>query len=87
MQRVGPPTEIKNTGGRAGLGNDMLTLKHVDIGMPGGCLSGNVYPRGKNIPTVVPQEEVTNVLHIDLLNPQGSRLPLTDSNLGYAGLP
>lgn len=32
------------------MGNGMLTLKHVDIEMPGGCLSGNVYPRGKNIP-------------------------------------
>lgn len=46
--------------------SNMLTLKC--LGHP----SGNVYPRGESFPTVVPQEEVTDVLHIDLLNSEGS---------------
>lgn len=61
---VGPLNEMESTGGRAILGDDMLTSKHVNIEMPGGCPSGNVYPRGKSFPTVVPQEEVIDVLHI-----------------------
>lgn len=69
---AGPLTEIENTGGRAVLGHYMLTSKHVNLEMPGGCPSGNVYPRGKTFPAVMPHEEVTDVLPIDFLNPQGS---------------
>lgn len=32
----------------------MLTPKRADIEMPGGCPSGNDYPRGQSFPTVVP---------------------------------
>lgn len=69
---VGPLSEIENTRGRAGLGDDIVTSKHIDIEMPGGCPSGNVCPRGQCFPNVVPQKEVRDVLHMDLLNPQGS---------------
>lgn len=50
----------------------IYSSKHVDNEMPGRRPSGNVYPRGQSFPTVVPQEEVTDVLHVDLLNPQSS---------------
>lgn len=62
----GPLTKMGNTGGRAVLGDDMLTSKYVNTEMPGGCPSGNVCPRGKSFPTAVPQEEVTDVLHVFL---------------------
>lgn len=61
-----PLTKIANSGGTAVLGDDMLTSKYVNIEMPGGCPSGNVCPKGKSFPTAVPQEEVTDVLHIFL---------------------
>lgn len=66
LQTVGPLVEIKNTGGRAGL-NMLTCLKCL-----GGHPSGHVYPRGQSFPTVVSQEEFTDVLHVDLLNSQGS---------------
>lgn len=64
----------------------MLTFKHADIETPGGHASGNVYPTGQSFPTVMPQEEVTDVLHIDLLNSEGSMSFLTESGLSDAGL-
>lgn len=50
----------------------MLTSKYVDIEMPGRRPSGNVYPRGQSSANVVPQEEVTGVLYVDLLKTQSS---------------
>lgn len=46
----------------------IYSSKHVDNEMPGRRPSGNVYPRGQSFPTVVPQEEVTDVLHVDRSN-------------------
>lgn len=51
LQIVRPLTEIKNIGGRAGLGDDIVLFKHVDMfEMPGGCPSGNVYPKRSELP-------------------------------------
>jgi hypothetical protein len=59
LPMVGPLTEIQNTGGRGGLGDNMFTSKQVDIEMHGGHPSRNIYLRDQSFPIIVPQDEVT----------------------------
>lgn len=73
---------MENAGGRTVLGDDILTSKHVNTEMFGGCPSGNVCPRGKSFPIVVPQEEVTDITYIFPQPSRQHKLPQKDSSLG-----